>query len=55
MQGIRLDQNALKIQLAKELPQHRPFVILPGGVAGLPDGPTLADRAGAGPAGRISG
>ena len=37
MQGIRLDQNALKIQLAKELPQHRPFVVLPGGVAGLAD------------------
>ena len=35
MQGIRLDQNALKIQLAKELPQHRSFVVLPGGVAGL--------------------
>ena len=38
MQGIRLDQNALKIQLAKELPQHRSFVVLPGGVAGLADG-----------------
>jgi len=38
MQGIRLDQNALKIQLAKKLPQHRPFVVLPGGVAGLTDG-----------------
>ena len=38
MQGIRLDQNALKIQLAKELPQHRPFVVLPGGGAGLADG-----------------
>ena len=35
MQGIRLEQNALKIQLAKELLQHRPFVVLPGGVAGL--------------------
>lgn len=38
MQGICLDQNVLKIQLAKELPQHRSFVVLPGGVAGLADG-----------------
>jgi hypothetical protein len=37
MQGIRLDQNTLKIQLAKELPQHRSFVVIPGGVAGLAD------------------
>ena len=40
MQGIRLDQNALKIQLAKELPQHRSFEVLHGGVAGLADGHT---------------
>ena len=40
MQGIRLNEYALKIQLAKELPQHRPFVVLPGGVAGLTDGHT---------------
>ena len=38
MQGIRLNEYAIKIQLAKELPQHRPFVDLPGGVAGLADG-----------------
>jgi hypothetical protein len=28
MQGIRLDQHALQIQLAKELPQHRSFAVL---------------------------
>ena len=37
MQGIRLDQHALKIQLAKELPQHRSLVVLTGGLAGLTD------------------
>jgi len=38
MQGIRLDQHALQIQLAKELPQHRPLVVPTGGVAALADG-----------------
>jgi len=31
MQCIRLNEYALKIQLSKELPQHSPFVVLPGG------------------------
>ena len=35
MECICLDKNALEIQLPKELPQHRPFVVIPGGVAGL--------------------
>jgi len=37
MQGIHLDQHALQIQLAKELPQHHPLMVLTGGVAGLTD------------------
>ncbi len=37
MQGIRLDQHTLQIQLAKELPQHHLLVVLTGGVAGLTD------------------
>ena len=43
MQGIRLDQNALEIQLSEKLLllrrslglEHRPLVVLAGGVAGL--------------------
>jgi hypothetical protein len=35
MQGIRLDQNALEIQLSEELFEHRPLVVFAGGVAGL--------------------
>ena len=38
MQGIRLDQHALQIQLPKQLPEHRPLVVLAGGAAGLADG-----------------
>ena len=34
-QGIRLDQHALQIQFAEELPQHRPVMFLAGGVAAL--------------------
>ena len=37
MQRICLDQNALKSQLSKELFEHRPLVVLAGGVAGLAD------------------
>jgi|LakMenEpi03Aug12_release.lakeMendotaPanAssembly.Ray.scaffolds.fasta_scaffold6654114_1 hypothetical protein len=38
MEGIRLDEHALKIQLAKQLFEYRPLVLLSGGVAGLADG-----------------
>ena len=38
MERVRLDQHALKIQLAKELSQHRPLVVLTSGVAGLTNG-----------------
>jgi hypothetical protein len=37
MERIRLDDHALKIQLADELPQHRPLVVFASGVAGLAD------------------
>jgi hypothetical protein len=37
VQGIRLDQHALKIQLAEQLLEHGPLVVLAGGVAGLAD------------------
>jgi len=37
MERVRLDEYALKIQLAEQLPQHRPLVIVASGVAGLPD------------------
>ena len=37
MERVRLDQNALQIQLAEQLPQHRSLVVLTGGVAGLTD------------------
>jgi len=37
MERVRLDQHALQIHLAKELPQHRPLVVLTSGVAGLTD------------------
>ena len=37
MQRVRLDQHALQIQLAKDLPQHPPLVVLTGGVADLAD------------------
>jgi hypothetical protein len=38
MQGIRLDENALEIQLAEQLPKFRPLMVFAGGVAGLDDG-----------------
>ncbi len=37
MERVRLDEHALEIQLAEELPQHRPLVVFAGGVAGLAD------------------
>jgi hypothetical protein len=37
MRGIRLDQHALQIQLAKEPAQHRPLVVLTSEVTGLAD------------------
>jgi len=38
MQRVRLDQNALKIQLAEELLELRMLVALGGGVPALSDG-----------------
>ena len=35
MERVRLDQHALQIQFAEQLPQHCPLVVLAGGVAGL--------------------
>ena len=35
MERVRLDEHATKIQLAEQLPQHRPLVVFAGGVAGL--------------------
>jgi hypothetical protein len=37
MECVSLDQHAIEIQLAEQLPQHRPFVVFAGGVAGLTD------------------
>jgi hypothetical protein len=37
MKRIRLDENALQIQLAEQLTQHQPLVVAAGGVAGLAD------------------
>jgi hypothetical protein len=34
MKCVNLDQHAIEIQLAEQLP-HRPFVVFAGGVAGL--------------------
>ena len=38
MECVRLDEHTLEIQLAEQLPQHRPLVVFSGGVAGLADG-----------------
>ena len=38
MESVRLDESALQIQLAEQLPQHRALVVIAGGVAGLADG-----------------
>ena len=38
MQRIRLNQHPLKIQLAQELSEYRPLVVLAGVIAGLADG-----------------
>jgi hypothetical protein len=35
MERVCLDQHALEIQLAEQLPQHRPLVVAAGGVASL--------------------
>ena len=37
MQDIRLDQHALQIQLAEQLPSHQSLIVTTGGVAGLRD------------------
>jgi hypothetical protein len=37
MEGIRLDQHTLEIQLAEQLPEHRPLMVFSGGVTGLAD------------------
>ena len=34
---IRLDQHAVQVELADELTQHRPLMVLAGGLAGLTD------------------
>ena len=44
MERVRLDEHAAQIQLAEQLPQHRPLVVLAGGVAGLADGHTEGGR-----------
>ena len=38
MQRIRLNQHPLKSQLAKQLFEYGPLVVLAGGIAGLADG-----------------
>jgi hypothetical protein len=37
MERIRLDEIALQIHVAEQLPEHRPLVVAGGGVAGLTD------------------
>ena len=37
MERVGLDQNSVEIQLAEQLPQYRPLVVIAGGVAGLAD------------------
>ena len=44
MERIGLDQDALKIQFAKQLLEHSTFVILAYGVAGLGDRHTQGRR-----------
>ncbi len=44
MERVRLDQHALEIQLAEQLPEHRPLVVFAGGVAGLADRHTQGGR-----------
>jgi hypothetical protein len=38
MERVRLDQHALQIQLAEQLPQYCPLVVFARGIAGLADG-----------------
>lgn len=40
MQGIRLNEYALEIRLAEQLPEHRPLVVYAGGITSLADGHT---------------
>jgi hypothetical protein len=35
MERVRLDEHTAQIQLAEQLPQHRPIVVFAGGPAGL--------------------
>jgi len=44
MERVRLDEHAAQIQLAEQLPQHRPLVVFAGGVAGLADRHTEGGR-----------
>ena len=45
MHGIRLDEQALQIQLAQQLFEHSPLIFFPGGIAGLADRQTQRRRA----------
>jgi hypothetical protein len=38
MESVRLKESALQIKLAEQLPEHRAFVAIASGVAGLADG-----------------
>ena len=37
MERVRLDQHALQIQLAEQLPQHCPLMVFASGIASLAD------------------
>ena len=44
MEGIRLDQHTLKVELTEQLFEHRPLMVFAGGVAGLADRHTEGGR-----------
>lgn len=42
MERIRLNQHTLKIELTEQMFEHRPLMVITGGVAGLADRHTKA-------------
>ena len=46
MESVRLDETALQIQLAKQLPQYRALGVIAGRVASLADGHTTPSASG---------
>ncbi len=44
VERVGLDQHTVQVKFAEQLPEHRPLVVLTGGIAGLADGHSQGGR-----------